>query len=99
LTRPALLDRPGSAQVVTAHGAHQAFENAVAIAGNQCAAIFTKISIGGRNARQCTARRPTHGAKLTELRQQTFHAIENRLVQGDINHLAQTTFLLFMQGH
>ena len=86
-------------QILTTNGRHQSLENTVAIAGNQGTAIFAKVCIGRRNTWQSATSRTAHGTKLTELRQQTFHAIENCLVKGDVDHLPKTTFLLFMQGH
>ena len=88
------------AQIVAAHGVHEAFENAVAIACNQhITLITTAVGIAGCNAGQCTARCFAHRTKRAVLGQQTFHAVEDGFVQSHVNHLALTAFLALVQRH
>ena len=87
-----------SGQVGPADHAHQPLENAVAIARHQrVSAVLAAVSIGGRNAGQGAAARFAHRTKGAVLGQQAFHAVEHRLVQRHVNHLALTRAVAVLQ--
>ena len=75
-------------QILAPNGCHQSPENAIAIACYQNKTVIATICISWGNARQRTARRLTNQTRHAELRNQTLHHVENRLVQSDIDNLA-----------
>ena len=81
----------GLGQIGTVYRQHQPLEDAVAIAGDQHAAVGAVIRIAGRDAGQGAAGRLAHRAKRAVLGDQAFHHIEHRFVQRHVDHLAQAT--------
>jgi hypothetical protein len=85
----ALSARPGRPQVVAADGGHQPLEDAVAIAGDQHVGRRRSGRHCWARCRAARCRRAAHGAKGAVLGQQAFHAVEDRLVQRHVDHLAR----------
>ena len=74
-------------EIVPAEGAHQALEDAVAVAGDQDPAIAAGIGIARGDAGQRTAGGMADRTEGAVLRQQALHAVEHRLVERHVHHL------------
>src|SRR3954470_13428587 len=86
------------AQVGTPDRRHQALIETVGVAGDKHVAVGARVEIRRRNAGQRTAASLAHVFLRVELRQQALHAIEHRLVERDVDHLARAALLHCMQG-
>jgi hypothetical protein len=85
------------AQIEAADRLHQAAENAVAVAGDEdVVAVVAAIGVGGRDAGQRAAGGFPHRAERIVFRQQAFHDVEHRLVEGDVHDLSFAVVLVAM---
>ena len=76
-------------QVGAADGAHQALEDAVAVAGDQHHGVVgAAVGVARRDPRQRAAGGPAHRAEGAVLGDQALHHVEHGLVQRDVDHLA-----------